>query len=145
LAGAAIGGGAGALLKGFGIAGGRLAHAADHAFGTTGHSTIARMLGFKACFGAGTPILTREGPKPIEAIEPGDLVLSRPEDDPDAPVEARLVEETFERTGLVLELVVGGKLIRTTGEHPFWVLDRGWVNAQELAEGDLLSIWCVRL
>jgi hypothetical protein len=50
-----------------------------------------------------------------------------------------LVEETFERTGLVLELVVGGKLIRTTGEHPFWVRDRGWVNAQELAEGDLLA------
>ena len=32
-----------------------------------------------------------------------------------------------------------GVLIKTTGEHPFWVYDKGWVPAAEVRPGDLLS------
>jgi hypothetical protein len=32
-------------------------------------------------FVAGTPILTAEGPKPIEQVQPGDLILTRPDDE----------------------------------------------------------------
>jgi intein/homing endonuclease len=32
-----------------------------------------------------------------------------------------------------------GKVIRTTGEHPIWVYDKGWINARELQPGDRLS------
>ncbi len=73
------------------------------------------------CFAAGTPLLTPNGAKAIEDIKVGDLVLSAPEDDPSAPVAARRVEEVFERSSPLFELHVGGKLIRTTAEHPFYV------------------------
>lgn len=51
----------------------------------------------QSCFVAGTPLLTPDGAKPIEQFVPGDLVLSRNEDDPDAPVVARRVLVLFER------------------------------------------------
>ena len=38
----------------------------------------------------------------------------------------------------VLHLHVGGQVIRTTGEHPFYVIGQGWVPARELVVGDLL-------
>ena len=90
------------------------------------------------CFVAGTPILTPDGAKPIEQIKVGDLVLSAPEDDPSAPVAARRVEEVFERSSVVFDLQVGGRLIRTTPEHPFYVQGKGWTAAKSLAPGDLL-------
>jgi hypothetical protein len=39
----------------------------------------------------------------------------------------------------VWNLRVGGQLLRTTGEHPFWVENRGhWLMARELTVGDWL-------
>jgi RHS repeat-associated protein len=90
---------------------------------------------FRTCFAAGTPILTPEGSKPIEEIRPGHWVLSAPEDGPEAAPEPRLVEETYQTSALVLRLEVGGRIIRTTAEHPFWVRGRGWVQAQSLEPG----------
>jgi hypothetical protein len=92
-----------------------------------------------ACFAAGTPILTPEGYKFIEDLRPGDLVLSRDENDPFGEVVPRVVEEVFQRTGRVLELTVGGRVIRTSDEHPFWVRGKGWTEAVALEVGDELS------
>ena len=44
---------------------------------------------FRACFAAGTPLLTPEGSKPIEQFRVGDVVPSSPEHDPAGPVEPR--------------------------------------------------------
>ena len=44
----------------------------------------------------------------------------------------------FERLGWVWHLTAGGRLIRTTGEHPFQEATKGWVACQELTEGDRL-------
>src|SRR5262249_35098235 len=38
----------------------------------------------------------------------------------------------------ILHLHVGGQVIKTTAEHPFWVDARGWVDARDLRQGDLL-------
>src|SRR5205814_959611 len=92
-----------------------------------------------ACFAAGTPILVPGGSKPIEQLKPGDLVLCRGEDDPEGPVEVRVVLEVFCRTGSLLDLWVAGRLIRTSHEHPFWVRGKGWTSAAELQPGDELS------
>jgi hypothetical protein len=92
----------------------------------------------KACFAAGTPLLTPDGCKPIEEFRVGDLVLSRAEEDADGPVVAKEVLEVFVRTGRVLHLHVGGQVIRTTAEHPFWVQGEGWLPAGQLRVGDLL-------
>jgi hypothetical protein len=95
-------------------------------------------VGFKVCFAAGTPLRTPDGSKLIEQFRPGDLVLSRDEHDPEGLVVARLVEEVFVRQGLIWHLHVGGQVIRTTAEHPFYVASRGWAACHELKVGDLL-------
>jgi 5-hydroxyisourate hydrolase-like protein (transthyretin family) len=92
----------------------------------------------RSCFVAGTPLLTPDGSKAIEQFSPGDLVLSRDEHDPTAPVVARRVLQTLVRTGFVLYLEVGGRKIGTTTEHPFYVKGRGWKPAGELRAGDVL-------
>jgi hypothetical protein len=91
-----------------------------------------------ACFTGDTPLLTPEGSKRIDQFQVGDLVLSRDEHDPDSPVLPKVVEEVFVRTGRILHLHVGGRIIKTTPEHPLYVRDRGWIAAAELAVGDLL-------
>jgi hypothetical protein len=90
------------------------------------------------CFTAGTPLLTPDGDKPIEQFQPGDWILSRSEHDPEGPLEARLVEEVFVRVAPVLRLQVGGRVIETTEEHPFYVHGQGWRFAGELKAGDRL-------
>ena len=92
----------------------------------------------RQCFAAGTPLLTPTGDKPIEQFRPGDWILSAPEDDPEAPPEAKKVEEIFTNFSGLLELHVGGRVIRTTGEHAFFVRGRGWTAAHDLMPGDRL-------
>lgn len=101
----------------------------------------------KACFVAGTPIRTPAGSKAIEEVrgynESGDecdYVLSRSEFDPTGPVIARRVLRRFTRVSPVLNLHVGGRLIGTTAEHPFYVAGRGWVPCQELVAGDRIVL-----
>ena len=92
----------------------------------------------KSCFAAGTPLLTAGGFKLIETITTLDLVLAAPENDPTAPPQLRRVMEVFHTTAALWDLRVGGKLIRTTAEHPFYVRGKDWVPAKELLPGDLL-------
>ena len=48
--------------------------------------------------------------------------------------------ETFIReTDALVDLYVDGEVISTTGEHPFWVADKGWVEAKDLIVGSLLQ------
>lgn len=93
----------------------------------------------RSCFAAGTPLLTPEGSKQIDQLRPGDWVLAAPEDDPEAPPEPRRVEEVFQNYAPLMELLVGGRTIRTTAEHPFWVRGRRWTPAHQLMAGDHLK------
>jgi hypothetical protein len=87
------------------------------------------------CFAAGTRLWTPDGYRNVEEIQPGDLVYSRDEHRPDGAVEAKPVEQVFRRFTEVVHLHVGGQVIRTTDEHPFYVSDRGWVPVADLAAG----------
>jgi hypothetical protein len=93
---------------------------------------------WQACFAAGTKLLTKRGWVPIEQLQVGDEVWSKPEDEPGHPGGWKRVEELFQRTGRIWHLHVGGELIRTTGEHPFYVVGKGWTEACFLQPGDLL-------
>ena len=91
------------------------------------------------CFVAGTEILTVDGVKNIEDVRVGDWVIA---DDPTPPgeIEAKQVLEIFVRqTDALVDLYVDGEVISTTGEHPFWVPDTGWVEAKDLVVGSLLQ------
>jgi hypothetical protein len=94
----------------------------------------------RACFAAGTPLRTPTGSKAIELFLPGDLILSRPENDPLAAPMVSVVEAVFVRVGRILHLHVGGQVIKTTPEHPFYVQGKGWTAAGGLQVGDLLSL-----
>ena len=92
-----------------------------------------------ACFRAGTPIETENGPQAIDTIRPGDQVWCRDDDDPSAPLQLKPVEQVFERWPRVVEVhFPGGVSIGTTAEHPFWVVGKGWVWAGDLVPGDQL-------
>ena len=81
---------------------------------------------------------TPSGWAAVEALEVGDLVLSRDEHNANGPVEAKVVEELFVRFGQVMWLTVAGRRIGTTSEHPFWVVGKGWLPAGDLSVGDRL-------
>jgi hypothetical protein len=92
-----------------------------------------------SCFVVGTPFLTPEGEKPVEQFKQGDKILSRAENDPNSPVEVKIVEETFVRVAPIMSLRIRGHEIRTTFEHPFYVQGKGWICAKEVQPGDQFS------
>lgn len=48
--------------------------------------------------------------------------------------------DTFEKEATELyDLYVDGEVISTTGEHPFWTPEIGWVEAKDLTVGSLLQ------
>jgi len=49
------------------------------------------------------------------------------------------VEEVFVREGLLWELRIAGRTIRTTAEHPFF-RDGLWTEVNRLSEGDRLLL-----
>ena len=73
----------------------------------------------------------------IEKIKSGDKVIST---DPETmETSPKTVLETYIREVTTLvHLTVNGEEIITTVDHPFYVNDRGFVNAGELAVGDEL-------
>jgi hypothetical protein len=91
----------------------------------------------QSCLAAGTPVWTIIGPKAVEKIRVGDLVLSQ---DPESgelaykPVIGTTVRPPVELLALKLER----ETIHTTGGHPFWVAGDAWRKARELEEGTVL-------
>jgi len=90
------------------------------------------------CFVAGTLVRTANGTKVIEAVEVGDLVLSR--DERTGLLGYKPVERTFvrHRVAIIDVALAGGDVIQTTAEHPFWVQGTGWVDAGKLRAGQRL-------
>lgn len=90
------------------------------------------------CFTAGTKVLTDEGEKPIEEIEVGDKVLAK--DDETGEMAYKEVEWLFQRdVEETYNITVGGEVITTTDEHPFWIVGKGWVESKSLVVGDVLT------
>ena len=79
-----------------------------------------------ACFAAGTPISTTEGPKPIEEVVVGDLVLTH-------EGRYRRVSATMRREAPVFRIKIHRlPAMLVTEEHPF-LTPEGWVQAGGLA------------
>lgn len=107
--------------------------------GTEAAAATAVIMAHAGCFAAGTPVLTPEGETRIELLQPGDLVLSRDEQNLEGKIGPQVIEETFQRRCELVNLHVAGKTIRTTKEHPFFVKGRGWTAAGDIHERDLLA------
>ena len=87
------------------------------------------------CFVEGTLVATAEGQKPVETVEAGDLVWSV--DEWTGELVLAQVTETFTRSVEEVWLVhLGGELVETTAEHPFYVDGKGYVEVKHLQPGD---------
>jgi hypothetical protein len=116
------------------------------------------------CFVAGTLVHTKDGLKPIEQIQVGDWVLSKPESGEGEQAYKRVVN-TFSFEDKVVRLVEYAVLrngewhedcVTTTNNHPFWVkgidasrfpsvmtwehLQTGWTRADHLFGGLLIEL-----
>ncbi len=89
------------------------------------------------CFVAGTPIETPNGTVPIEAINEGDVVLTRPERQPFSKPRATRVTRVFKNVApAILWLTfANGTVLGTTPGHEVWTKETGWTHADELQVG----------
>ena len=102
------------------------------------YSSVKYDIQTSQCFVEGTLVLTKEGNKPIEEIQAGDLVYAT---DPETGGSGyKEVLRTFRKeSDVLIHVFVNGEEIETTAVHPFWVENR-WVSAKDLKEGDLLTL-----
>ena len=90
------------------------------------------------CFVAGTKVLTEKGYTPIEDIREGDYVYTKNLDT--NQIELNKVSMKIDSlTSELFELTVAGEVIQTTRRHQFYIVDKGWVRAEDLVIGDKIS------
>ena len=100
---------------------------------------VPKVVGVKACFVAGTFILTSTGQTVIEEIRAGDMVWA---ENPETGEKGlKKVIQTFEnKTYELVHVYVNGEEIITTPTHPFYVPKKGWTGAVHLRAGDILIL-----
>jgi hypothetical protein len=87
-----------------------------------------------SCFRAGTPVWTKAGAKPIEALVIGDMVLSQNPETGEVAYRA-VLRTTVGRPTRVVRLEFPGEAIVATLGHRFWVNGSGWEMAKFLRPG----------
>jgi Pretoxin HINT domain len=95
------------------------------------YQTFARM----SCFGAGTPVRTIDGTRPIESLKVGDLVLTQSTSSGALGYRPILVVH-HNPPSATFRIQLKGESIISSHFHRFWVAGRGWVMARELKAGD---------
>ena len=92
-----------------------------------------------ACFAAGTLVQTMDGPRAIESVQVGDLVLS--ENTTSGLLEFQPVVAThLNEPSPTLRIVGDDETIVATGIHRFWKAGKGWIMARDLKAGDRLRM-----
>lgn len=87
------------------------------------------------CVEKGTLISTLNGQIPVERIQDGTFVLSY--NNSLELIESKKAYCTFHHhSNSWIEIEVGQKIVVVTPEHPFYIVGKGWVEAQYLIEGD---------
>ncbi|MEV4722274.1 RHS repeat-associated core domain-containing protein [Micromonospora humida] len=89
-------------------------------------------------FSGDTRVLMADGSeKRLDEVQPGDEVLAA---DPESGIQGpRRVEQVWIHPDELIDLEVGGALLTTTEDHPFWNhTDRQWQRADQLDPGDLV-------
>jgi hypothetical protein len=102
-----------------------------------GPPVASAALPHNACFGAGTPVRTLDGPRPIERVQPGDQVLVQ--DPKTGALSYQPVVRAYHNPPhTTLRVKLGDETVVVTGIHRFWKAGHGWTMARELMPGDRL-------
>jgi len=89
------------------------------------------------CFVAGTQVLTETGMKNIEEITVGEKVWTINLDNNQR--ELKEVTKLFVgESNEIYEITMNEEVIEATPKHQFYIVDKGWIRAYELEEGDQL-------
>jgi hypothetical protein len=91
----------------------------------------------RSCFAKGTPVWTKTGKKPIEAINLGEFVLSQNVNTGELSYKPVLVT-TVRPPSPMLNIELGNDHLVTTLGHPFWISGVGWRMAKELGDDAML-------
>ncbi|WP_026371044.1 RHS repeat-associated core domain-containing protein [Kallotenue papyrolyticum] len=126
------------VVAGGGAAVRALAHADDVAKVVTKSdkaADAAKVIAKTGCsFSADTPVATAEGAVPIGEIDVGEQVLAY--DEATGTTGSYTVTAVLVHTDPVLiDLTIAGEDVETTPEHPFYTLERTWVEAGSLWVG----------
>ena len=105
----------------------------NNGYKTTVYDTIGT-----ECFVAGTKVLTESGYVNIEEIHVGDYVYAL-DLNTNERVLKRVERKFIGQSDETFEITVNGNKTITTPKHKFYVIDKGWVRAAELEEGDVLN------
>jgi len=90
--------------------------------------------GFNKCLTADSLVEMADGTrKPITAVAPGDLVLTK-----DGPARTQGVRPSGRRAVCRLTFA-NGMTLRCTPDHPLWT-QRGWINAEEVTPRDFVAM-----
>jgi hypothetical protein len=91
-----------------------------------------------SCFAKGTPVWTQQGPRPIDSIRVGDLVLSQNVESGELAYKP-VIATTLRPPAPIVRIEAGENVrIDATGGHRFWVSGEGWVRARQLKSGQPL-------
>ncbi len=84
------------------------------------------------CFAPETPVMTRQGLRPIRSIQPGDLVLSKDVSTGELAYKP-VLHKSVGRLRALLRLTIGSEEFITTAGHQFWQSGDGWKQARQLS------------
>ncbi|MCH8806243.1 MAG: Hint domain-containing protein [Planctomycetes bacterium] len=93
------------------------------------------------CFVAGTMVDTPAGAVPLEGLEEGDEVITRPQGCPDCPPVSGTVTRVFKSLApaILWLTLAGGDVIGATPGHEVWTHQDGWGVARGLTVGDTFT------
>lgn len=85
------------------------------------------------CFPADTNVETINGPMPIQNISVGDLIKTR------TGYKPALATMKRDYQGQMVIIKAGNKSIVSTANHPYWTLEKGWLNGIDVERGYTLQ------
>ncbi len=102
-------------------------------------SSVTPMSTIASCFGAGTPVRTLTGPRPIESLRIGDRVLTQ-STATGALGYQPIVTAYHNPPSPTFLIKLAGDTIVSSPFHRFWKAGRGWVMARDVRAGDRLRM-----
>jgi len=101
-------------------------------------ASLAFARGGGGCFLPGTLVATQQGEIPIEKVEVGQSVLSF---DGNQTAQSEVSEIYQVERDYYYSIAAGGKTVRATAEHPFYIGDGKFIDASALKQGDTVYLF----